>query len=70
MSDTKPVDATSDYKEPATVPEPKPETQPPSFSSNPINDDDDDDEDDLDDWKPRGPPKTTVAGGKVSAIRR
>ena len=40
--------------------------------SNLIDDDDDfsDSDDVTSEWRPRGPPKTNVAGGKVSGVRR
>ena len=43
-----------------------------NFRSNLIDEDDDfsDSDDVTAEWKPRGPPKTTVAGGKVNAVRR
>ncbi|KZT63795.1 hypothetical protein DAEQUDRAFT_815430 [Daedalea quercina L-15889] len=69
MPDTKPAETKSvdPESEAQTAPESAlsaPETQPTQSASDAIDDDD------FEEWKPRGPPKSTVSGGKASGVRR
>ncbi|TFY67604.1 hypothetical protein EVJ58_g1512 [Rhodofomes roseus] len=61
-SDVKPNDTESN---PQVAPPTLPEIEPTKPLSETIEE-----EDDFDDWKPRGPVKTVVAGNKGNAVRR